>query len=164
MKKRASYLFVFLALAALSACNNSGFKKTKSGLLYKLISDGKGEPAKKGQFIKFNYTQKVHDSVLFTTDNMPIPAYTRVDSVGPIYSVVEMFSMLRKGDSLVVIKTGDSLEKKFHQPLPPYIHKKDKLVVTLKVLEVFTADSLLMKDRQKLVDAEKEREIAAIKA
>ena len=67
MKKRASYLFVFLAFAALSACNNSGYKKTKSGLLYKIISDGKGSVAKRGEYLKFNIEQKVHDSVLFSS-------------------------------------------------------------------------------------------------
>jgi len=162
MKKRASYLFIFLAFAALTACNNNGFKKTKSGLLYKIISDGKGEPAKKGQYLKFNYVQKVHDSVLFSTDTLPIPAYTKVDSVGPVYSVVEIFSMLRKGDSAVVVQLADSIEKKYHQPLPSFINKKDKLIISLKVLDVFTSDSMFVKDRNKLIDIEKQKEIAAI--
>ncbi|HLY70683.1 MAG TPA: FKBP-type peptidyl-prolyl cis-trans isomerase [Puia sp.] len=162
MKKRASYLFIFLAFAALTGCNNNGFKKTKSGLLYKIYSDGKGDIAKRGQFIKFNFTQKVRDSVLVSTDTLPLPAYMKVDSVGPIYSAVEIFSMLRKGDSAVIVQLADSIEKKYHQPLPPYIHKKDKLLLSIKVLDIFNADSLVMKDRAGLIDIEKKKEIAAI--
>src|SRR5580704_11315708 len=104
MKKDLSYLFVFLAAITLASCNSNGFKKTKSGLLYKIISEGKGDPIKKGQFIKFSYTQKVRDSVLVSTDKAVIPTYTRIDSVGPIYSPLEVFPLLRKGDSLVVVQ------------------------------------------------------------
>ena len=162
MKKSVSYLVILLTLAALTSCNNNGFKKTKSGLLYKIISDGKGEVVKKGQFLKFNYVQKVHDSVLFATDTMPLPAYSRVDSVGPIYSVVEIFPMLRKGDSAVVVQLADSIEHKYHQPLPAFIHKKDKLVLSLKVIDIFPTDSLLVKDRNALMDIEKQKEIAKL--
>ncbi|HEX4374828.1 MAG TPA: FKBP-type peptidyl-prolyl cis-trans isomerase [Puia sp.] len=162
MKRTTSYLLIFLALAALTSCNNNGFKKTKSGLLYKIIPDGKGDVAKKGQFIKFNFTQKVHDSVLVSTDTLPLPAYMKVDSVGPIYSAVEIFTMLRKGDSAVIVQLADSIEKKYHQPLPPYIHKKDKLLLSIKVLDIFSADSLVIKDREALIDVEKKKEIAAI--
>ena len=162
MKKRVPYLFIFLAFAALTACNNNGYKKTKSGLLYKIISDGKGDVAKRGQFLKFNIEQKVHDSLLFSTDTMPLPGYARVDSVGPTYRLAEIFPMLRKGDSAVVVQLVDSIEKKYHQPIPPFIHRTDKLITTLRVLEVFTSDSLLDKDRTKLLDIEKQKEIATI--
>ncbi len=162
MKKNVSYLFIFIAALVLSSCNNNGFKKTKSGLLYKIISDGKGPTAKKGQFIKFTYVQKVRDSVLVTTANAPIPMYTPVDSVGPIYSPLEVFTLLRKGDSLVVVQLADSIESKYHQPLPPFIKKRDKLTLTLRVLDVFTTNESLNADRQKSIDAEKDKEIALL--
>jgi FKBP-type peptidyl-prolyl cis-trans isomerase FkpA len=161
MKKSVSYLFIFLAMAGLISCNNNGFKKTKSGLLYKIISDGKGETAKRGQFIKFNYVQKVHDSILFTTDGLPLPGYAKVDSVGPIYSVMEIFPLLRKGDSVVVVQLPDSIEKKYHQQLPPYIRKKDKLVLSLRVLDILFSDSMVVKDREALTDIEKQKELAS---
>ncbi|HLX92045.1 MAG TPA: FKBP-type peptidyl-prolyl cis-trans isomerase [Puia sp.] len=162
MKISASVFLILLSLLIMTSCNNSGFKRTKSGLLYKIISDGKGSVAKKGQYIKFNYTQKVRDSVLVSTLNMPLPAYSRVDSVGPIYSPVEIFRMLRKGDSVVVVQYADSLERKYHQQLPPYIHKKDQLTLTMKVLDLFAVDSLLLKDRDQLLAAEKGKEVAAL--
>ena len=58
MKNVSLYLLALITLFTAASCMNKDFKKTKSGLLYKLISDGKGEPAKKGEFLKVNVIQK----------------------------------------------------------------------------------------------------------
>src|SRR5258706_11660540 len=101
MKKINSFLFALLGILFLVACDNHGLKKTKSGLLYKIISDEKNPVVKKGQFIKLNFSQKisgVKDSVLFSSDSS-LPAYVPIDTVQPnSYSPVEIFSLLRKGD------------------------------------------------------------------
>ncbi|MBS1600076.1 MAG: FKBP-type peptidyl-prolyl cis-trans isomerase [Bacteroidetes bacterium] len=158
MKKNSVYLLIFPLMLAMMACNNQGLKKTKSGILYKIISDGKGETVKRGQFLKINFVQKVRDSILFNTaDAMPV--YIRVDSVGPIYSPAEIFALLRKGDSAIVVQTGDSLQRKFGQNLPPYIKKKDKIILSLKVIDLFTDDSLVKKDKDEAMVIEKAKEI-----
>jgi hypothetical protein len=41
MKQINSFLFAILGILLLVACDNHGLNKTKSGLLYKIISDGK---------------------------------------------------------------------------------------------------------------------------
>jgi len=155
MKKINSFLFALMGILLLSACNNQGLKKTKSGLLYKIISDGKNPVVKKGQFIKLSFSQKisgVKDSVLFSSDSS-LPAYVRIDSVSPAsYSPVEIFSLLRKGDSAVVIQLADSIQRKSQQPLPPFIHKKDKIVLTLRVTDVFESEDAVQKDRQSGLD------------
>ena len=96
----SSYVLISLALLGAVACTNSEFKKTKSGLLYKIYSDGKGDVAKKGQFIKANIIQKVRDYVLYTTYG-GFPFYVPVDSPRPTYNPNEILSYLRKGDSAV---------------------------------------------------------------
>lgn len=152
MKKINFSLFALLGILLLVACDNHGLQKTKSGLLYKIISDGKNPVVKKGQFIKLNFTQKVRDSVLFSSDSS-VPAYVRIDSVPPnSYSPVEIFSLLRKGDSAVIIQLGDSIQKKSQQPLPPFIHKKDKITLTMKVEDVFDSEEAVQKDRQAGLD------------
>src|ERR1700712_1120535 len=103
MKQINSFLFALLGILLLVSCDNHGLSKTKSGLLYKIISDGKNPVVKKGQFIKISFTQKIRDSILFSSDSS-LPAYIRIDSVPPnSYSPVEIFSLLRKGDSAVII-------------------------------------------------------------
>jgi len=161
MKKSKAYLFILPAMLVMMACNNQGLKKTQSGLLYKIISDGKGETAKRGQFLKIHFSQKIHDSVLFTTAG-GVPIYVRVDSTGPNYSAPEIFSMLRKGDSAVVIQLGDSLQRKFGQQLPPYIKKKDKIVLSFKVADLFTSEDLVKKDRDGEMEKEKVKEVKAV--
>jgi hypothetical protein len=58
MKKINSFLFALLGMLLLVSCDNKGLKKTKSGLLYKIISDGKNPVVKKGQFIKLSFARK----------------------------------------------------------------------------------------------------------
>jgi FKBP-type peptidyl-prolyl cis-trans isomerase len=144
--KKTTLLFSALSVLLLaSACKNSGFKKTKSGLLYKIISKNNGPVVKRGDVIKLAFVYKLRDSVLQSSaDQMPF--FAKVDSIGPVYDPQEIFTMLRKGDSAVVISLADSLAKKKGQ-LPDFIKPKDKLILSLRVLEVFTSDSAAQKDQ-----------------
>ncbi len=149
--KRTTILLGSLAVMLLmAACSGGGFKKTKSGLLYKVISDGKGKPAQRGQVLKFHVAQRIKggtkDSLLGETYGK-MPSYAQVDSIGPMYHPAEIFPLLRKGDSAIVVMLADTLFKKNPGGLPPFITKKDKIYITFKVLDVFTADSLAQKDQ-----------------
>lgn len=137
-------LFLFVAATAILASCSEDYKKTKSGLVYKIYSDKKGPVAKKGQIIKLHFQQKLKDSILQETYNS-VPGYAMVDSVGPVYNAAELFMSLRKGDSLVVVLAGDSINKKFG--LPPYMKKDDNLTLTFKVLDIFDNVEAATKDR-----------------
>jgi FKBP-type peptidyl-prolyl cis-trans isomerase FkpA len=159
MKKINYLFFTLLGMMFLIACDNRGLKKTKDGLLYKIISDKKNPVVKQGQFIKLNFTQKVKDSVLFSSDST-LPAYVPIDSSRPnSYSPIEIFSLLRKGDSAVVIQLGDSIQKKSGQPLPPFIKKTDKIILTMRVLDVFDNEAAVQKDRESLLVGFHQKEI-----
>jgi FKBP-type peptidyl-prolyl cis-trans isomerase len=161
--KKIGYLLFGLALGAV-ACTNSGFKKTKSGLLYKIYSDEKGPVAKKGEFIKLNFVQKVRDSVLATTEG-GVPLYLPVDSPRPIYNPIEILSLLRKGDSAVVVMLVDSMQRKFGQgQLPPFLKKKDKMTFGFKVMDIFASEDLLKADRDREMAKQKDREISAVES
>jgi len=55
MKKQpGSILVLLMALAAFSSCGDAAYKKTKSGLLYKIVG-GSDALVKEGNIIKFNY-------------------------------------------------------------------------------------------------------------
>jgi len=160
MKAILSLLIVSLVFGAIS-CTSPEFKKTKSGLLYKIMSDGKGPVAKKGEFLKVNVIEKIRDSVMFDShDN--IPFYLPVDSARPVYSHTEILPLLRKGDSAVVVLLVDSLQRKFPQPLPPFIKKKDKFTLTFKVLDIFASENLVNSDRDQELEKEKQKESKAI--
>jgi FKBP-type peptidyl-prolyl cis-trans isomerase FkpA len=156
MKKTTLLLGALSVLLLATACKNSGFKKTKSGLSYKIIADGKGPLVKRGDIIKIQFVYKLRDSVLQSSYEQ-MPFYAKVDSVGPVYDPQEIFTMLHKGDSAVVISLADSLAKKKGM-LPEFIKPKDKLVLTLKVVEIFTADSIAQKDQMAEMQLAQERQ------
>jgi len=143
MKKTASIILSSLAVVLLAACSGGGFKKTKSGILYKIISDGKGITAQKGQFLKIHVVQNVRkgnkDSLLATSYDA-IPVYLPVDSLPPSYNPSEVFMLLRKGDSAQIILEGDSLVSRGGQ-LPPFMTKADKIVIGIKVIEVMSEEA-----------------------
>jgi len=162
MKKINSVLIALLAILFLVSCDNKGLKKTKSGLLYKIISDEKNPLVKRGQFMKLSFNQKIRDSILFTSDSS-VPAYVRVDSVpANAYNPIEIFQLLRKGDSAEIIQLADSIQKKSQQPLPPFIHKKDKIILSLRVLDVFPDEVSVQKDREVVMDSFHAKQIKTI--
>ncbi|HET6256085.1 MAG TPA: FKBP-type peptidyl-prolyl cis-trans isomerase [Puia sp.] len=161
MKTISTYLLISLALLGTVGCSNSEFKRTKSGLQYKIFSDGKGSPAKKGQFIKMQVVQKLRDSIQYSSYG-GVPYYTRVDSTGPIYNPIEIFTMLRKGDSAVAVISVDSLAHKSGRELPPYLKRKDKIVISFKVLDIYGSQEEMLADRKLEADKEKDREVKAV--
>lgn len=160
MRQTTFFLLASVVLMTAS-CTSQEFKKTKSGLLYKIYTDGKGQPAKKGQFLKVNVVQKLRDSLLYSNEG-GMPIYIPVDSPRPVYSPTEVFPLLRKGDSAIVVELADTLQRKFGGQLPPFIKKKDKITIAFKVLDVFTSGDSLTKDKEMETAKEKQREVSAV--
>lgn len=129
--------------------------------MYKIISDSKNDVVKPGQILKFEYVQSVHDSVLFSSaDNAP--AYVPVDSATPAdYNPTEIFHLLRKGDSAVVVIEADTIRKKNGGQLPPFLKAKDKIYLTIKVTDVFLNEESANKDRQIAMEAMAKKQMAA---
>jgi FKBP-type peptidyl-prolyl cis-trans isomerase FkpA len=166
MKKTVYAISLPLAFAIAMACNNNvGYKKTKSGLLYKIVETGKSAVANKGDILKLEYTQKINDSVLGTSRDR-MPAYMKIDSVPDnAYNPAETFKFLRKGDSVVVVQLVDTLLKKFPAGAapPPFMKKGKKIYTAFKVVDVFTSDSLASKDSEKYMEKENARQMAEMK-
>jgi FKBP-type peptidyl-prolyl cis-trans isomerase FkpA len=164
MKKQSFYFLGVLTVAAglaFSSCkSNVDFKKTKSGLMYKVFGNSKDSVVKAGNIMKLNFTIKVgsSDSVLQTSVGksplfFPVEPNAGADS----YSPVEVFSLLRKGDSAVIVQMVDTMMKKSQGgPVPPFFKKGDKLITIVKVLDVFTSQEAATKDRE----AENNKEMA----
>jgi FKBP-type peptidyl-prolyl cis-trans isomerase len=165
MKKTTSVLLVLLAVITVGACSKGGaFKKTKSGLMYKIIPNGNGAAAKKGEILKVHFTQTLtsegKDSVL-TTSFTGLPTYAQVDSVGPVYNPAEIFDKLKKGDSAVIVMLADSLQKNQGQ-LPPFVKKGDKFTLTLRVLDILKSEEDVRKDQTAQMENKKNEEIRVI--
>src|SRR5689334_17938086 len=104
MKSRNYYFFLMIAFTAiLASCSSQEFKKTKTGLDYKIIGSGnsKDSIARVDDVLKLHVITKWNDSVMYTSyDKMPAFVKVQPDSVQP-YSPYEVFGKVRKGDSLI---------------------------------------------------------------
>lgn len=127
--KRSIYLVAMSLLlsATVISCGQKspfpGYKPTGTGLYYKEIVKGTGEQLQIGDVIKVRLAYYVDDSLLFTTDNLPEPAYDQVrESIfqGDVY---EGFRMMHVGDSMSFMINADSVfRKQFRAPiLPEYV-------------------------------------------
>ena len=157
----SSFTILILSAIAFASCGKMDYKKTGSGLLYKIFSDRKGDSVKTGDFIKFHIENKVNDSIYNTTFDKE-PAYTQVSGFGNKYDISELWTKMRKGDSVIVIQALDTFLKKGVQ-LPPEIKKGDKLIVVIKILEIFKSEAAASADREKASLANLPAEKEAVK-
>jgi FKBP-type peptidyl-prolyl cis-trans isomerase len=163
--KKSKFLFAFAALSLIfSACNKVDFKKTKSGLLYKIIhksGNGSDSTAKPGNILKLYFIQKVNDSVLSTNyGKMPTYAPIAPGSTQDAYNPSELFTMVHKGDSVVSVILVDSLLRKGlmqEAQMPKFMKKGDRITISFRVVDVFANDSLANLDSQKELEIEKVR-------
>jgi FKBP-type peptidyl-prolyl cis-trans isomerase FkpA len=146
-----------------ASCTNVGYKKTKSGLEYKVFEgDKKGKELKAGDIVKFDYKITYKDSVVATSYGI-VPGYDLVDSVGRPHEFSEVLKFLKVGDSLVTIQLFDSLQAINPMQVPTFMKKGDKLKTTIKVLGVFKGRDSVMADYQKEIDEYRNSELAVIK-
>jgi FKBP-type peptidyl-prolyl cis-trans isomerase len=146
-----------------AACTNIGFEKTKSGMEYKIFSQGKGDPVKAGDIVKFSYRISYNDSVINESFNM-IPGYDMVDSVGRPHDFSEILPKMKVGDSAVTIQFYDTLAKANPMGMPPYMKKGGKIKTTLKIVEKFSSREATMADYEKELGKFRDRELAVIEA
>jgi FKBP-type peptidyl-prolyl cis-trans isomerase len=153
MKSTYKLFWLLVLVVAVSSCDKVNYKKTKSGLIYKIIpSNSKDSVAKIGDMVKIHFVQlrvRNGDSLLNTTYGK-MPYYQEVVNNPDIkYNPVEIFPGLKKGDSVVVIMLADSLyNKKNGRQMPEVFKKGDRLELRFKVLDVFKDPAKFQADRE----------------
>lgn len=159
MKKVNYLVLATVALAIMASCNKISYRKTKSGLVYKIFPiDSKDSLLKNGQIAKFQFVTKLNDSVLYSTYGK-MPGYAKLSPTEPPpYNLLEILPMMRKGDSAVTVQIVDSLLKKGEQ-LPPSAKKGDRLTTTFRITAVFTSDSITMIDYNAELEKDRPRQI-----
>jgi FKBP-type peptidyl-prolyl cis-trans isomerase len=160
--KRILSLAAAATLLAFTSPKNDDYQKTASGLLYKIVKPGNGQQAKLGEVLKINYVQKINDSVL-ADSYKTMPVYAQVDSVGAIYQPNEIFRLLHKGDSVVILQFADSILSKMPMAGGSILKKGDKLYLTFKVEDVLPNEAVNA-DREKEIKAIGDKEVAAIES
>lgn len=126
-------IILTLVIPTLFSCSKyPGYKKTDSGLYYKIYTDLKDAPkAKMGDVLTLKMKVWTKDSVLFNTTTIPFPY--RIQLVKPNYpgDYLEGFTFLAKGDSASFILNQDSVFKGNQKP--PFIKAEDILYMNVKI-------------------------------
>ncbi|HRH49406.1 MAG TPA: FKBP-type peptidyl-prolyl cis-trans isomerase [Panacibacter sp.] len=164
---------ILLAAAAalsLAACQQVNYEKAPSGLAYKIFPGKGGDSVKVGEFVKYNVeylltgrTGKA-DSVLQTTyDKMP--GFGQVDTgARAAYSILEIMTKLRTGDSAVAILNSDTLKKK--NQLDPndsiVFTKGSSILCKIMILKTFKNQTDIMAEYQKEMELENKRETKSV--
>ena len=146
-----------LAIGMLSC--STDYQKSKSGLVYKIFPGGsKDSVAKFNNVIKFNVLYKINDSVLYDSHGKMPQFFGVSPQDANSYSPFELFTMLRKGDSVVTTQSVDTLFKKGMQQQIPFAKKGDQIKTYIKILEVFRVDSIARKDYEAEMAKDKPRQ------
>lgn len=148
MKKSMYLVAMSLLLSAMViSCGQKspfpGYKPTGTGLYYKEIVKGTGDELKLNDVIKVKLAYYVNDSLLFTTDNLPEPAYDMIRESLFKGDVYEGFRMMHVGDSMSFMINADSVfRKQFHAPIiPDYVKPGVFLRWEVKVEESMTEEA-----------------------
>lgn len=162
MKLKQQLMLVATAGILAAGCGSADFKKTKDGLTYKIISTGKGEKIKPGQFLKINFKSVVGDSVLYSTFEH-IPGYGKYDTtMQSAYDFIDFLGEMNIGDSAVYVRSVDTLQKKGMLQYGGAFKKGGNITGYLKVIAGFKDEAEMSADHTKELELETKREVAGL--
>ena len=159
MKKVNYVMLVTSVITLMVACGKISYRKTKSGLVYKIFpTNGKDSLLKYGQIAKFQYTVKLNDSLLYSTYGK-MPGYAKLTPSEPApYNLLEILPLMRKGDSAITVQMIDTLMKRGDQ-FPPNAKKGDRMTMNFRITEVFNSDSITMSDYNAEMEKDRPRQM-----
>ncbi len=157
-------LLIITVGALVASCSKATYRKTPGGMPYQLFASGDTQQVKVGNFIKVSITQKINDSVYFSTAGK-LPVYMPVIAQSSPYDISEVWTKLHLGDSVVSTQMMDTFIKRMPPgQIPPQFKKGDRILTYVKILGIFTSDSAKSVDEEKVRTAFAQNEIQAVEA
>lgn len=135
------FVFIVLSFSLFTSCNFSeyeGYKKTKSGIHFKLLTIGEDVvKAKPGDYVTADLVYKTLDDSVFFKGRRKFqlsePKFTG--------SVDECFMMLSEDESAEFIVSADQFfNKTIQAPLPGFITQNSDMKIEIKILEIQTEE------------------------
>lgn len=167
MKTIQSIFVALLAVTVLASCGGGSFKKTKGGLLYKIVPGSKGKKVSAGKFFELQFGETRYkgtekDTLLSDPASVGNSQIVPFDSATLPPDYYAIFAQMSKGDSVIIRQSTDSIMKQSQGGLPPFIKKGAFIVSTFKVLDVL--DTKEDADKANLAIMEKMRTRDSIRA
>lgn len=164
MQIKSAIVLAFVMGGLVAGCGNYDYKKTKDGLMYKIVQNGKGETIKPGQYLKVYISNSIHDSIL-NSNYGHIAAYGMYDTTAKNnYSFIDFLGEMKVGDSAVFLQSVDSLQKKGMLQYNDVFKKGATITGTVKILKVLANETEVNADYAAEMENEKKKEIAALEA
>lgn len=162
--KHLVFAVAAVALLSTAACKVN-YDKTKSGLVYRIVTSKNGQAVMPGQIAKFNVEFRLSpkDSVLNTTYGK-FPGYTPVDTGrNTNYTFIELFPLAKVGDSIEFTMSVDTLKSRgMIRDYDSLFTRNSQIKGKLTILGAFATQELAKADMDKEAESEKAREIASI--
>jgi FKBP-type peptidyl-prolyl cis-trans isomerase FkpA len=160
-----SIFVAVLAAVVLASCNGGSFKKTKGGMLYKIVADGKGDKLKAGNFFEVQigatkYKDNTKDTLLSDPagmSNQVVP----MDSLTIPPDYFKMFSEMRSGDSVVIKQSADSILKNSQGQAAPFLKKGGFIVMSYKIVNIYKTKTDADNANAKLMAAAQQKDSVA---
>lgn len=158
---------VLSVAAFLASCNGVEFKKTKSGVPYKVFENKNGQKIQNGNIVRFSVIQKTKDTVLYSSYAQGFSEYNQVQALPPnsgggyadIHTnIMEILPTLKQGDSVYMVQASDSLlSKDPNIGKQLHIKKGDQIITTLRVEKVYKSvpEAQVDYSKQQVVMADK---------
>ena len=159
--KKSGILFpailVALVLVATSGCDslfNGGYKKTKSGISYKIFNKSNPDTTtvRVGSVVALDMTYGLKDSIIFNSKE--VPGEIRFPVVEPQYEgdFYEALQLFCQGDSATfIIKAGPFFTKTVGQPsLPEGFKEEDELHFQIKFNKVQSPDEIALEEQARI--------------
>lgn len=128
----AAIAFIFVA----AGCADQNYKKTKTGLEYKVLK-GKGDKeVKYGNTLKFRAYSYYNDSLMATPYDT-VPQFMEVDSTRLPPDYVTIFKSAKQGDSIITRIPVDTIMK-MNPNLPSFAKKGSYIGYRFRILDVIT--------------------------
>ncbi|MFA4862502.1 MAG: FKBP-type peptidyl-prolyl cis-trans isomerase [Bacteroidales bacterium] len=146
LKKILILTIVLVSISALMiSCNMGaypGFKKTKTGVYYKIYKDDNNDTAKVriGSILTLSLKYGLKDSALFDSKNVQQPIVLPVAESQYEGDFYKCLQLLKQGDSATfVLKAGPLFTKTFGQPaVPAFLTDESDIYFEVKVQKVQT--------------------------
>jgi FKBP-type peptidyl-prolyl cis-trans isomerase len=162
MHIKSDLFILWIAFFLFTGCHSESFKKTKSGLKYKIIRDVAGHNPENGEIMYFNmdyFDEK--DSLLFTYRSKNIPVTMQyIDTVweqnGQIYKGLEMLGV---GDSGVFkVNCRDLYEKSFRVAVPSGMDPDSEITFYVGVEKISTREEFRLWQAEQYLKQQNKKE------
>lgn len=149
MRNRLLFLLALFSLLFIISCNNNDYRRTENGTLMKFYTiNNNNEKPEIGDLVVVDVTQRVADSILFSSDLIGEPFEMIVEEPSFEGDIMSALLSMHLDDHASVIFPIDSMFVSIGEELPPFIESGTITEMEITLKEIVRKDVLDEEIRQ----------------